>query len=473
VCGSIRPGVPLRLFKTFTAAPLATLALFVVAGCGGGSDAAGGAGASSNHVAGARVFADAGCGSCHTLAAAGSKGTTGPDLDRLKPSRGSVLRQVERGGIGMPSFSGKLTQTEIRAVAAFVSESASGSAQAAADFEPDDTELSSCKGEFACLEQAFGNLAYESGPQPALAAFDQRIASDREVEANCHRIAHTIGAASLAHFDGSVGKAFAGGSASCWSGYYHGVLERAFSGVPESRVSAVARKLCVDAEIRRVTFVAYQCVHGLGHGLMLYTDYDLPRSLRICDALDGSWDQVSCTGGVFMENISSSYGVKSRWLKDDDLIYPCNAVKERHKVYCYLMVTSRILPVVGYDFGRTAAFCRRSEPGWVATCYQSLGRDASGQTRQDPARIAEICRLARGGEGDCLYGAARDITSNYADPRRAGELCRDAPARYRQRCFLGIGTIVGSLETTDAGRRAACRKVGARYASVCARGAGA
>jgi hypothetical protein len=373
----------------------------------------------------------------------------------------------------MPSFSGKLTQGEIQAVAVFVAESTAGSTQAAADFTPDGTKLSSCKGEFTCLEQAFGNLAYEWGPQTALATFDRRMAADKRIEANCHRIAHTIGAASLVHFDGSVGKAFAAGSASCWSGYYHGVLERAFSGVPESRVSGVARTLCVDPEIRRTTFVAYQCVHGLGHGLMIYTDYDLPRSLRICDGLDGSWDQVSCTGGVFMENISSSYGVKSRWLKDDDLIYPCNVVARRHKVYCYLMVTSRILPAVGYDFRRTAQFCRRSERGWVATCYESLGRDASGQTRQDPKRIAGICRLARAGEGDCLYGAARDITSNYADPQRAGDLCSSAPLSHRERCFFGIGTIVGSLQATDAARRAACRKVDARYAKACARGAGA
>jgi hypothetical protein len=452
-------------------AALAAVALVLSAGCGGDDATPGSAG---DRVAGARVFSDAGCGSCHALAAAGSKGTTGPDLDQLKPSRGSVLRQVERGGIGMPSFSGKLTQDEISAVATFVAESAAGGAQAAADFEPDDTELSSCTGEFACLEQAFGNLAYESGPKPALAEFDRRMAGDKQVEANCHRIAHTIGAASLAHFDGSVGEAFAGGSASCWSGYYHGVLERAFSGVPEARVNAVARELCVDPAIRRTAFVAYQCVHGLGHGLMLYTDYDLPGSLRICDALDGSWDQVSCTGGVFMENISSSYGVKSPWLKDDDLIYPCNAVAERHKVYCYLMVTSRILPAVGYDFRRTADFCKRSERKWVTTCYQSLGRDASGQSRQDPRRIAEICRLAgRAGEEDCLYGAARDITSNYADPTRAGVLCGRAPVRYRERCFSGIGTIIGSLEATVEGRRAACRKLGARYAEACARGAGA
>jgi mono/diheme cytochrome c family protein len=460
-----------RPFRTLAAAALVAAALVLSVGCGGDSDAS--SASPGERVAGARVYAEAGCGSCHTLAAAGSRGTSGPNLDQLQPSRGTVLREVERGGVGMPSFSGKLSDDEISAVATFVAASASGSVQAAADFQPDDTELSSCRGEFACLEQAFGNLAYESGPKAALAEFDRRIAADRRIEANCHRIAHTIGAASLEHFDDNVGMAFAGGSASCWSGYYHGVLERAFAGVPESRVSATARELCADSEIRRSTFVAYQCVHGLGHGLMLYTDYDLPRSLKICDALNGSWDQVSCTGGVFMENISSSYGVKSRWLKDDDLIYPCNAVAERHKVYCYLMVTSRILPAVGYDFRRTAAFCKRSERAWVATCYQSLGRDASGQSRQDPIRIAEICRLAGAGEGECLYGAARDITSNYADPTRAGDLCRRAPVRHREQCFTGIGTIIGSLEPTSAGRRAACLELGARYADACARGAGA
>jgi cytochrome c oxidase subunit 2 len=34
-----------------------------------------------NAEAGKTVFTDAGCGACHTFAAAGTSGTTGPDLD--------------------------------------------------------------------------------------------------------------------------------------------------------------------------------------------------------------------------------------------------------------------------------------------------------------------------------------------------------------------------------------------------------
>ena len=70
---------------------------------------------------GEQVFASAGCGGCHTLAAAGSSGTVGPNLDEAAPSFGLVVGMVTNGGGAMPSFSDKLSEDEIRDVAAFVS----------------------------------------------------------------------------------------------------------------------------------------------------------------------------------------------------------------------------------------------------------------------------------------------------------------------------------------------------------------
>jgi hypothetical protein len=73
---------------------------------------------------GAAVFASAGCGTCHTLAAAGSHGSLGPDLDKLRPPAAAVEAQVLNGGGNMPSFRGRLTPAQIRDVAAFVAASA-------------------------------------------------------------------------------------------------------------------------------------------------------------------------------------------------------------------------------------------------------------------------------------------------------------------------------------------------------------
>ena len=88
---------------------------------GGATTAAGGEG---DAAAGAAVFANNNCGSCHTLAAAGSNGMVGPNLDELKPSYDAVMQQVTNGGGGMPAYGGQLSETDIQNVAAYVSQNA-------------------------------------------------------------------------------------------------------------------------------------------------------------------------------------------------------------------------------------------------------------------------------------------------------------------------------------------------------------
>ena len=70
-------------------------------------------------VDGKAVFSD-NCGSCHTLSAAGTSGTTGPNLDDVSLDAGAIEGIVRDGRGGMPSFGGNLSDDEIAAVAAFV-----------------------------------------------------------------------------------------------------------------------------------------------------------------------------------------------------------------------------------------------------------------------------------------------------------------------------------------------------------------
>lgn len=77
---------------------------------------------------GSSVFASSGCGSCHTLAAAHSTGTVGPNLDGLKPNYRTVTSQVTNGGRGMPPFKSQLKTQQIADVAAYVVDSTGGKA---------------------------------------------------------------------------------------------------------------------------------------------------------------------------------------------------------------------------------------------------------------------------------------------------------------------------------------------------------
>ena len=231
---------------------------------------------------GAKVFADAGCGNCHTMATAGATGTVGPNLDDLRPNQERVELQVTKGGNGMPSFAGKLSPTQIKDVAGFVA-TAAGTGQAGKiSFVPDDKKVDDCASDQACYEQAFGNLAYDEGPKAALDKLQQLSDTNPLVRGGCHPIAHKIGAGGLLRYEGDVGQAFAAGSGTCGSGYYHGLLQWKLAGVRADQVAGVARSACNDPDIKANAFNYYQCDHGLGHGLMLYTSYDLPAALDYC-----------------------------------------------------------------------------------------------------------------------------------------------------------------------------------------------
>jgi cbb3-type cytochrome c oxidase subunit III len=66
----------------------------------------------------------ANCGSCHTLAAAGTSGTVGPNLDQAGPSKELAVDRVTNGAGAMPAFAGTLTEEQIDAVATYVAENA-------------------------------------------------------------------------------------------------------------------------------------------------------------------------------------------------------------------------------------------------------------------------------------------------------------------------------------------------------------
>jgi cytochrome c2 len=80
-------------------------------------------GGEGDAAAGKEVFV-ANCGTCHTLADAGTSGTVGPNLDDAQPDFDLVVDRVTNGQGAMPSFSETLSEQQITDVATYVSETA-------------------------------------------------------------------------------------------------------------------------------------------------------------------------------------------------------------------------------------------------------------------------------------------------------------------------------------------------------------
>ena len=77
--------------------------------------------AQGDPVAGKQIFMSQPCGSCHTLADAGTSGNVGPNLDQAMPPFALVVQRVTNGKSPMPSFKGTLSPQQIDDVAAYVS----------------------------------------------------------------------------------------------------------------------------------------------------------------------------------------------------------------------------------------------------------------------------------------------------------------------------------------------------------------
>jgi mono/diheme cytochrome c family protein len=83
-----------------------------------------GTGAPAAQATDGKSIFTANCGSCHTLADAGTSGKVGPNLDDAKPPKDLVVERVTNGQGVMPSFSDSLDDQQIQAVADYVSSAA-------------------------------------------------------------------------------------------------------------------------------------------------------------------------------------------------------------------------------------------------------------------------------------------------------------------------------------------------------------
>jgi hypothetical protein len=175
----------------------------------------------------------------------------------------------------------------------------------------------------------------------------------------------------------------------------------------------------------------------MGHGVMFFNNYELFQALELCDNLKGAWEQSSCWSGVYMENvIADGFEHTTSYLKPDDPLYPCDAVSDKYKNTCYLMQTSYMLKVTGHDFKKVFELCGQAGEPYIDTCYQSLGRDASGQSLSNVDTTARICSLGKDGRQQvhCLIGAVKDFISYYHSDVQARQLCTVAPKELQKIC---------------------------------------
>lgn len=289
---------------------------------------------------------------------------------------------------------------------------------------------------FDCYEGYYQRVVRQDGIPAAFADLKARYPESGYIRSQCHPITHVIGREAAREF-ATPAEAYAQGDGFCWSGYHHGVMEEMVARTGGAVMSDLDSLCAAVPGKERYSFDYYNCVHGLGHGIMSIMANDLPGSLQACDALTGWWEQASCWSGAFMENvIIDGKGEYTAWLRPEEPLFPCTTVADKYQSTCYLMQTSYMLKVTGEDFPRVFALCATTG-AHADTCYQSLGRDASGHSVSDIARTKASCLLGpdENSRRHCIIGAVKDFISYYHSDAQAKELCAALPAELQETCL--------------------------------------
>jgi hypothetical protein len=346
---------------------------------------------------------------------------------------------------------------------------------------------STCIGDGIASLSSAGNIAL------AMATLDRVVHSDPSLILLGHPLAHALGYA-VRSTPTTATRLLSECDDRYQSGCYHGILQRYFDarmGMPIAQSVLVAP--CDGLRGTPEQFRLFDCLHGTGHGLMMYHRYDVNASLKDCDRLARDWDQHSCYSGVFMEHNMGArmqvfgdgkFGMHRHSMptgnvvlfKPNDLQYPCDAVPTRYRPECYELQTDLILPAVSEDYRKASAVCDAAgTPDLVDFCYVGLGRNASGASAFQYDGIRKRCDLSSpAGLPFCYQGAVRHLSYAPSELPRGVAFCKSLPeGESRTRCWDGVGLQVGGFFSDIPSRRRACQSDRASDVAACIEGAGA
>jgi hypothetical protein len=379
-----------------------------------------------------------------------------------------------------------------------------------------------------CREAAVVRIAEERGIAPAMEVVARLGATDAEG----HGLTHLVGIRGY-RGEATVGESFAACTPIHQSGCYHGVIQAYFNELRQLHGPSALTTERLDAVCAPYRgsqgdqWQRFQCLHGMGHGVMLVHDNHLPRALGGCDLLSDRWEREVCYGGAFMENVMTviaphhahvgealagdaahdqhadpdgddhhdhhahhhhhDHGDPSGQdhaataepfpaIDPDDLHYPCSVLDDRYQMACYDMQTATMLHLLDRDVAATAAACREAPDTTLrAVCHRSLGRDINAMTDGTHDRSAALCALAAPGDrSSCHTGVVKNVIDVTADAGSGLAYCALVPdGAESQACYRAIGEQTAFLMADIAERQRFCAALDGRYRTVCLEGAGA
>lgn len=350
---------------------------------------------------------------------------------------------------------------------------------------------------FPVLEKYFQNLADKKG---APYAFDVLKIAQLPPSTDLHLLGHAVGDI-LYKQKGYLGIKICTDdfrnacSHSIVIGLLHDKGERALSQIAQA---------CREAPGGKGAYT--MCFHGLGHGILAYTNYDLPSAIKICKKTGTQKynfrEYDECVGGTIMEIVGGGFHARNLWeiqsqkyLSSEDPLSPCDQdfIEERTKYMCYEYLTPHFFILAGGDLGNLTAndfekaftYCNTlplSDKNRIP-CFGGFGKEFVGVAKARDIRNIEAmttdelqkvyiwCTLAKDADG-IQYCISHSLSSLYwggeNKPEMAIKFCALIPdQQYKSACYNDLIKSVRYYISDTRYKKSFCEQLGEKIKENC------
>lgn len=308
-------------------------------------------------------------------------------------------------------------------------------------------------------------MVYQLGLRAAM----NKVALDPAYELNdsaCHGAAHVVGRMA---FNLMGARSLLECTTQCFSGCFHGALQGmgARSAGSVGELASEIRDMCAQLP---TVFERSECVHGAGHGFLLYANYQLDDALTACELLETPADSKECYAGVFMENLIGDSSEQR--FRTDNLHYPCNQYDDPVIVEaCYRLQPGRFLEANDNNFIQAQHECQRAPKVAQDACFMRLGQLSGADTENPPAETETFCERVPDEFYDvCILGGLRQVIRvNGIDPSgTAAGFCRALTApRAKEVCYAQYAKELRDIFTDQKKRLQLCTLFEEPYDASC------
>ncbi len=227
-------------------------------------------------------------------------------------------------------------------------------------------------------------------PRQAFSEFRKILAADPLSYNTCHGIAHQMGHEAFETFGFQTAMMYQEGI--CGAGYIHGIIEARFGLLQEKDLFAELSTICDEGN--------KSCYHGVGHGLMVATSLNVPRSLTACDVLPAD-GRRNCYDGVWMHIFDlEESGAVHEFVNAtaipaaeviDQRIALCAAADEAYRTSCYFYLPRIFAHAAEAPFAALVSFCDKIDLKYQGVCGAGVGHMTMKYHMADPKSALAKC----------------------------------------------------------------------------------